>query len=147
MAQQNSRYFLPYRSRQVTHLDLPINASEGDVFETTELTGCSVIVTVLSETHMRVFHDPGHPSIGHNMYQCPNDNQRYSIIPCLSYIEGQGNNQGGYNMGGIEPNNSEIPKMYVNTVKLVFRNGRWRRYDSVWFGDGNKYKKPSHDEL
>lgn len=59
-ADTTSAYFLGFNGRSnpvPAYVDIPKNASEGTLMLTGSLTGCSVVVTDLNDTHYRVFHD------------------------------------------------------------------------------------------
>ncbi|WP_167404836.1 TcdA/TcdB pore-forming domain-containing protein [Vibrio penaeicida] len=59
-ADTTSAYFLGFNGRSnpvPAYVDIPKNATEGTLMLTGSLTGCSVVVTELNDTHYRVFHD------------------------------------------------------------------------------------------
>ena len=102
-ADTTSAYFLGFNGRTTpipAYVDIPKQVAEGTLLLTGSLTGCSVIVTDLNDTHYRVFHDG---RVGSSVLY---DN----VVMAVDYADYQGQ--------GVS---DEVAGAY-----MIFKDGQWQ---------------------
>ncbi|MDC5706720.1 TcdA/TcdB pore-forming domain-containing protein [Vibrio europaeus] len=102
-ADTTSSYFLGFNGRTnpiPAYVDVPKHVAEGTLLLTGSLTGCSVIVTDLNDTHYRVFHDG---RVGSSVLY---DN----VVMAVDYADYQGQ--------GVS---DEVAGAY-----MIFKDGQWQ---------------------
>ena len=114
------------------YIEIPIIDSEGSVFTTSDLQGCSVVTVQIDRSKYRVYHDPRCDTIknylNHNatMYYptgTASSSQGYPIVRALSFIWDI-----DYAVVMADNFSRSNPYFVNHKFRLEFLNGKWNRH-------------------